>query len=545
VLYIFFVLILQMAALYGGAVSLVSSNNWVITGALSNDLAMFVNRPDQGFVFGTSNPSSMLMRITSNGNVGIGMSNPGAQLHVACNARIDGSLQMGAYVQMGGLDLFLGTGLSNTAQVILSTSNIQGYSNLLWSGGSNGTLFSIMSNSSNDAFYWMSGPSSNQIAKLTGEGKLCIGNSNPSAMLHVVNNTVTSHAVDSIIASSVGSGDPNFNLCALKGGQSNAGCVAQLGLVYGTTSNGINSAIQFYRGPTGAGGAMAFTTSNNIERVRIDNAGNVGIGVTAPLAALHVQGDIRTSTSNAFIGTILETGAHSTTNIGDVRIGRQDYGGSVGFYEFSGMACRVTNDAAQNPNVNVNHAHIMFYTWGNNISGSVERMRIRSDGNVGIGTTMPAYKFDVNGSARITGALSKGSGSFLIPHPIDRNMELVHSFIEGPRADLIYRGKKVLVGGKAIVDLNRECTGNGSTMMKGTFEALCRDPQVYLQNNETWDRLKGRVDNAILTIECENPEASYEVDWMVVAERKDKTVIDWDMTDSNGQLILERKVQNC
>ena len=140
----------------------------------------------------------------------------------------------------------------------------------------------------------------------------------------------------------------------------------------------------------------------------------------------------------------------------------------------------------------------------------------------------------------VGGALSKVSGTFKIPHPMDsHNKFLIHSFIEGPRADLIYRSKARLAAGQATVDINKQSTGNGSTMMDGTFEALCRDPQVYLQNNETWDKVRGSVTGCVLTIQSENPAADFEVDWMVVAERKDPGMVNWDMTDDNGQLILE------
>lgn len=137
------------------------------------------------------------------------------------------------------------------------------------------------------------------------------------------------------------------------------------------------------------------TSNNLVDAFTVTSDTNfVGIGTSNPLAALHVVGNIRTSTSNAFLGTILDTSQHAVTNTGDVRIGRQDAGSSP--YDFLGIACRVTNDSAQNPNANVNHGHLLFYTWGNSVGNSSERMRIRSDGYIGIGTTTPSTKLHVN-----------------------------------------------------------------------------------------------------------------------------------------------------
>jgi hypothetical protein len=55
-------------------------------------------------------------------------------------------------------------------------------------------------------------------------------------------------------------------------------------------------------------------------------------------------------------------------------------------------------------------------------------------------------------NGKFDGSLSKGSGSFSIPHPLPAlspTHNLVHSFIEGPQADLIYRGRATLVNGQA------------------------------------------------------------------------------------------------
>ncbi|MDD4986341.1 MAG: glycosyl hydrolase family 28-related protein, partial [Dehalococcoidales bacterium] len=67
------------------------------------------------------------------------------------------------------------------------------------------------------------------------------------------------------------------------------------------------------------------------------------------------------------------------------------------------------------------------------------------------------------GNLSISGALSKGSGTFKITHPLNEGKWLYHSFIEGPKADLIYRGKVTLVDGKAAVDLDA-----ASNMTPGT-----------------------------------------------------------------------------
>jgi hypothetical protein len=95
------------------------------------------------------------------------------------------------------------------------------------------------------------------------------------------------------------------------------------------------------------------------------------------------------------------------------------------------------------------------------------------------------------------------------------------------------------VGGTARIDMNKECTGNGQTMADGTFEALCIDPVVFLQNNSTFDRVIGYVEGSILTIVCENQGASNVVNWMVIAERKDPSIRENKYTDADGRLVLE------
>ena len=59
------------------------------------------------------------------------------------------------------------------------------------------------------------------------------------------------------------------------------------------------------------------------------------------------------------------------------------------------------------------------------------------------------------GNLAITGALSKGSGTFVIDHPLDpKNKLLYHSFVESPDVKNVYNGIAILdANGEVIIKL--------------------------------------------------------------------------------------------
>ena len=129
------------------------------------------------------------------------------------------------------------------------------------------------------------------------------------------------------------------------------------------------------------------TTSNGIEqdatlshsRMTILNGGNVGIGATSPNERLDVQGGAIAVYSDADM-KILNT-RRNNDNWTGIEIA-QSYEGSYG-------------------------ASLLFKTHlKNNTKGDqdtpTEKMRITGDGNVGIGTTDPIEKLDVNGNMILT-----------------------------------------------------------------------------------------------------------------------------------------------
>ncbi len=117
--------------------------------------------------------------------------------------------------------------------------------------------------------------------------------------------------------------------------------------------------------------AQTFIT-NNIERARIDSAGNMGIGTTAPITKLQINNG-----ASAVNGVSVRASADwdALTLAHDGSVAYVNAGGAD-----NGLAFRVGNAAS-----------------GNALTQSyIEGMRILANGNVGIGTTAPTTKLQVN-----------------------------------------------------------------------------------------------------------------------------------------------------
>jgi hypothetical protein len=154
------------------------------------------------------------------------------------------------------------------------------------------------------------------------------------------------------------------------------------------------------------------------------------------------------------------------------------------------------------------------------------------------GTGYYSSNVEVDADLDVSGTLSKGTGSFKIDHPLESKADthhLVHSFVEGPQADLIYRGKITLVSGGATINIDTH-----STMTEGTFVVLCRDIQSFTTNETGWTPVRSNVSGNILTIEAQDSSCTDTISWMVVGERQDPTVYSSSMTDDEGKVIVEK-----
>ncbi|NJM09743.1 MAG: hypothetical protein HC883_02270 [Bdellovibrionaceae bacterium] len=149
------------------------------------------------------------------------------------------------------------------------------------------------------------------------------------------------------------------------------------------------------------------------ERMRIDDAGNVGIGVTAPWGHLHVtesavQGAAFFENSNNSgniypAAYLMRTRADSTAPVGG-------FGASLvwtleGFTDSSSVdAANITGqwEVDQTNNTTARDSSLVFATMADNSIS--EKMRITSAGNVGIGTGNPQAALDVAGEVRVGNA---------------------------------------------------------------------------------------------------------------------------------------------
>ena len=129
-------------------------------------------------------------------------------------------------------------------------------------------------------------------------------------------------------------------------------------------SETLNKIGTYTESTTTAATAMTFFThpanSSTTEKMRITSTGNVGIGDTDPSDKLVINGRTRINGTNALA-----------------------FGNNAGGYAQIAVSGATTGN-------------LLFSTYDGAALG--ERMRISTNGNVGIGTTSPAEKLDVNGN---------------------------------------------------------------------------------------------------------------------------------------------------
>jgi len=142
-------------------------------------------------------------------------------------------------------------------------------------------------------------------------------------------------------------------------------------------------------------------STGGVERMRIDNSGNVGIGTSSPGEFVQIEKSQNEPTEVKVVNASTGTAAQARITLGNSGTNFSGFGFNGESFTTSGVfrqdgtylygngdgGLTLVTGAAQ---------PLYFATW------NAERMRITSNGNVGINTVSPSSKLDINGDVTIT-----------------------------------------------------------------------------------------------------------------------------------------------
>lgn len=121
------------------------------------------------------------------------------------------------------------------------------------------------------------------------------------------------------------------------------------------------------------------------------------------------------------------------------------------------------------------------------------------------------YAMYADGNMRITGSISKASGTFEIDHPLDpANKYLYHSFVESPDMMNIYNG-----------NITTDANGVAIVTLPDYFDTLNKDFRYQLTSIGTFAQAIISKKIANNTFEIKTSLPNVEVSWMVTGVRKD------------------------
>ena len=185
-------------------------------------------------------------------------------------------------------------------------------------------------------------------------------------------------------------------------------------------------------------GSAGFNIRNNgsTSRMFIQDGGNVGIGTTAPTAALHV---IKIGTFNAYTEESVFTAISNDYFNGD---------GRATVYS-AGITLKAA-DLTWNNDATRSYGSRIYIGGGMSVQGALNhnvirmetanetRLYIAANGTVGIGTTNPSFTLDVNGSIRAIGGIIFSDNAFQIDRSSTAPKTLLFKHYSNPSADFCF-----------------------------------------------------------------------------------------------------------
>lgn len=157
-------------------------------------------------------------------------------------------------------------------------------------------------------------------------------------------------------------------------------------------------------------------TDGTTPKMVVTDTGYVGVGTNAPIAAIQTKGStfLDTQIISHYAGSD-PTGGGGFIGYRNTATGTLPLAGNrLGYFLFGSMDGTTPKNAAglsayaeTNWTSTSTPSYFLFETVPNGAFGRIERMRITSSGNVGIGTGTPTQKIEINGGIRMNTVAAK------------------------------------------------------------------------------------------------------------------------------------------
>jgi len=372
---------------------IIIGNNPSVTTRMFRAIEVGASGNNAGIAFGNTGGKGAIYGQSGSANLSIVSGNSGAIAFGYSTGNADASanfLSLGAWTTTGlgigtatpgvKVDIVSANNTSLASVLRVNSNNVAVSTSIAYDGLVGSGEFELRTSSASALKF---GTNATERARIDSSGNLIVGGTSPTGRLTVADSTtsvLTLRATSAVDADGRVIGTLNFQEPEGTGDGTLAIEAAISGLRSGTDSFNSGGRLAFYTRPFNGALTQAMT---------LDASGNLGVGVTSPLSRIDARAASATIDNYQQIQAI-------TTNSAAINLGGGI--GLGGYYSGTAAVAIFGNVTGRKENAtDGNFSGYLAFGTNNNSTGIVERARIDSSGNMGIGTTTPSSRLEIVG----------------------------------------------------------------------------------------------------------------------------------------------------